>query len=70
VKPLIRQYPQQKLQGAVSSSVRSSPLGANTVVNTVGKPMSSFSDALFTQGLTALMPPTISQSVRDFVTEI
>ena len=49
---------------------RSSPLGANTV----GKPMSSFSDALFNQGLTALMPPTIccvrAQSVRDFVTEI
>ena len=54
MKPLMRQNPQQKLQGAVSSNVRSSPLGANTVVNTVGKPMSSFSDALFTQGLTAL----------------
>jgi len=37
--------------------------------------MSSFSDALFNQGLTALiLPPTIccvrAQSVRDFVTDI
>ena len=51
------------------SSVRSSPLGANTVC----KPRNSFADALFTQGLMALMQPTIccwrAQSVRVFVTD-
>ena len=44
-------------------------LGANTVC----KSRNSFPDALFTQRLIALMPPTIccvrAQSVRDFVTE-
>ena len=52
-----------------ASNVRSSPLGANTVC----KPRNSFADALFRQGLMALMQPTIwcvrAQSVRDFVTE-
>ena len=51
------------------SSVRSSPLGANTVC----KPRNSFADALFTQGLMALMQPIIccvrAQSAREFVTE-
>ena len=49
--------------------LRSSPLGANTVC----KPRNSFADALFRQGLMALMQPTIccwrAQSVRVFVTE-
>ena len=53
---------------AAASSVRSSPLGANTVC----KPRNSFADALFRQGLMALMHPIIwcvrAQSVRDFVT--
>ena len=52
---------------AAASNVRFSPLGANTVCK------SSFADALFTQGLMALIQPTIlcvrAQSVRDFVTE-
>ena len=65
-----RQHHLARSTCAAAPNVRSSPLGANTV----GKPMSSFSDALFNQGLTALMPPTIccvrAQSVRDFVTEI
>ena len=51
------------------SSVRSSPLGANTVC----KSRNSFADALFTQGLMALMQPIIccvrAQSAREFVTE-
>ena len=52
------------------SSVRStSPLGADTVC----KSRNSFADALFTQGLMALVPPTIccvrAQSAREFVTE-
>ena len=54
---------------AAASNVRFSPLGANTVC----KSRNSFADALFTQGLMALMPPTIwcvrAQSVREFVTE-
>ena len=56
---------------AAAFSVRSSPLGANTVC----KSRNSFADALFTQGLMALMhmQPIIccwrAQSVRDFVTE-
>ena len=49
--------------------LRSSPLGANTVC----KSRNSFADALFTQGLMALMQPIIccvrAQSVRVFVTE-
>ena len=55
--------------GADVSSVRSSPLGANTVC----KSRNSFADALFTQGLMALMQPIIccvrAQSAREFVTE-
>ena len=51
------------------SSVRSSPLGADTVC----KSGNSFADALFTQGLMALMQPIIccvrAQSAREFVTE-
>ena len=40
---------------AAASSVRSSPLGADTVC----KSRNNFADALFTQGLMALMSPTI-----------
>ena len=57
---------------AAASNVRSSPLGAVTVC----KARSSFADgdALFTQGLMALMQPIIccvraQQSAREFVTE-
>ena len=54
---------------AAAPNVRFSPLGANTVC----KSRNSFADALFTQGLMALMQPTIccwrAQSVRVFVTE-
>ena len=54
---------------AAAFSVRSSPLGANTMC----KSRNSFADALFTQGLMALMQPTIccarAQSAREFVTE-
>ena len=50
-------------------NVRCSPLGANTVC----KSRNSFGDALFTQGLMALMQPIIccvrAQSAREFVTE-
>ena len=49
--------------------MRSSPLGANTVC----KSRNSFADALFTQGLMALMQPIIccvrAQSAREFVTD-
>ena len=49
--------------------MRSSPLGADMVC----KSRNSFADALFTQGLMTLMPPTIlcvkAQSAREFVTE-
>ena len=49
--------------------MRSSPLGADMVC----KSRNSFADALFMQGLMALIPPTIwcvtAQSVREFVTE-
>jgi len=49
--------------------LRSSPLGANTVC----KSRNSFADALFTQGLMALMQPIIccvkAQYAREFVTE-
>ena len=51
------------------SNVRSSPLGADMVC----KSGNSFADALFTQGLMALMQPIIccvrAQSAREFVTE-
>ena len=55
---------------AASSNVRSSPLGADMVC----KSRNSFGDALFTQGLMALVPPIIccvraQQSAREFVTE-
>ena len=54
---------------ATAFSVRSSPLGANMVC----KSRNSFADALFTQGLMALMQPIIccvrAQSAREFVTE-
>jgi hypothetical protein len=50
-------------------NVRSSPLGADMVC----KSGNSFADALFTQGLMALMQPIIccvrAQSAREFVTE-
>ena len=49
--------------------MRSSPLGADTVC----KSRNSFADALFTQGLMALMQPIIccvrAQYAREFVTE-
>ena len=49
--------------------LRFSPLGANTVC----KPRNSFADALFRQGLMALMQPTIccvrAQSAHEFVAE-
>ena len=52
------------------SNVRSSPLGADMVC----KSRNSFADALFTQGLMALMQPIIccvrAQSAREFVTEV
>ena len=54
---------------AAAPNVRSSPLGADMVC----KSRNSFGDALFTQGLMALMQPIIccvrAQSARDFVTE-
>ena len=54
---------------AAASNVRSSPLGADTVC----KSKNSFADVLFTQGLMALVPPTVccvrAQSAREFVTE-
>ena len=54
---------------AAASNVRSSPLGADMVC----KSGNSFADALFTQGLMALMQPIIccvrAQSAREFVTE-
>ena len=50
-------------------NVRSSPLGADMVC----KPGNSSADALFTQGLMALMQPIIccvrAQSAREFVTD-
>ena len=53
---------------AAAFSVTSSPLGANTVC----KSRNSSADALFTQGLVALMQPIIccvrAQSAREFVT--
>ena len=49
--------------------MRSSPLGADMVC----KSRNSVADALFTQGLMALIQPTIwcvrAQSAREFVTE-
>jgi hypothetical protein len=64
-----RQHHLARSTCAAAPVLRSSSLGANTVC----KPRNSFPDALFTQRLIALMPPTIccvrAQSVRDFVTE-
>eukprot|EP00964_Phaeocystis_antarctica_P113729 scaffold77735_cov39-Phaeocystis_antarctica.AAC.3 len=54
---------------AAAPNVRSSPLGDNTVC----KSRNNFADALFTQGLMALMQPIIccmrAQSAREFMTE-
>ena len=70
VKTAAAPYSALDLYGCIQRYVRSSQLGANTVC----KSRNSFADALFRQGLMALMPPTIccvrAQSVRDFVTEI
>ena len=64
-----RQHHPVRSTCAAAPNVRSSPLGADMVC----KSKNSFADALFTQGLMALMQPTIwcvrAQSVRDFVTE-
>ena len=64
-----RQHRPVRSTCAAAPNVRSSPLGADMVC----KSRNSFADALFTQGLMALMQPTIwcvrAQSVRDFVTE-
>ena len=65
-----RQHRPARSTCADVSSVRSSPLGADTVC----KSGNSFADALFTQGLMALMQPIIccvraQQSAREFVTE-
>ena len=64
-----RQHHLARSTCAAAPNVRSSPLGANTVC----KSRNSFADALFTQGLMALMQPIIccvrAQSAREFVTE-
>ena len=64
-----RQHHLARSTCAAAPSVRSSPLGANTVC----KSRNSFADALFTQGLMALMPPIIccvrAQPAREFLTE-
>jgi dihydroorotase len=64
-----RQHHLARSTCAAASNVRSSPLGADTVC----KSRNSFADALFTQGLMALMPPIVccvrAQSAREFVTE-
>ena len=64
-----RQHRPVRSTCAAAPNVRSSPLGADTVC----KSRNSFADALFTQGLMALVPPTIccvrAQSAREFVTE-
>ena len=64
-----RQHRPARSTWADVSSVRSSPLGADTVC----KSGNSFADALFTQGLMALVPRTVccvrAQSAREFVTE-
>ena len=64
-----RQHHLARSTCAAAPNVRSSPLGADTVC----KSGNSFADALFTQGLMALVPPTIccvrAQSAREFVTE-
>ena len=64
-----RQHRPVRSTCAAAPNVRSSPLGADMVC----KSRNSFGDALFTQGLMALVPPTIccvrAQSAREFVTE-
>ena len=50
-----RQHRASRSTCAAAFSVRSSPLGADTVC----KSRNNFADALFTQGLMALMSPTI-----------
>ena len=50
-----RQHRVARSTCATAFSMRSSPLGADTVC----KSRNSFADALFTQGLMALMSPTI-----------
>jgi len=64
-----RQHHPARSTCADAPVLRSSPLGANTVC----KSRNSFADALFTQGLMALMQPIIccvrAQSAREFVTE-
>ena len=64
-----RQHHLARSTCADALGVRSSPLGADTVC----KSRNSFADALFTQGLMALVPPIIccvrAQSAREFVTE-
>ena len=64
-----RQHHLARSTCAAAPNVRSSPLGADTVC----KSGNSFADALFTQGLMALMQPIIccvrAQSAREFVTE-
>ena len=64
-----RQHHLARSTCAAAPNVRSSPLGADTVC----KSRNSFADALFTQGLMALMQPIIccvrAQSAREFVTE-
>ena len=64
-----RQHHLARSTCAAAPNVRSSPLGADMVC----KSGNSFADALFTQGLMALMQPIIccvrAQSAREFVTE-
>ena len=48
-------HPGARSTCAAAPNVRSSPLGADTVC----KSRNNFADALFTQGLMALMSPTI-----------
>jgi hypothetical protein len=64
-----RQHHLARSTCADALGVRSSPLGADTMC----KYRNSFADALFTQGLMALMQPIVccvrAQSAREFVTE-
>ena len=64
-----RQHHLARSTCAAAPVLRSPPLGANTVC----KSKNSFADALFTQGLVALMQPIIccvrAQSVRVCVTD-
>ena len=64
-----RQHRPARSTCAAAPVLRCLPLGANTVC----KSRNSFADALFTQGLMALMQPIIccvrAQSARELVTE-